>query len=188
MAGWAPACWVRPNRPKPPIVWICAALIDGKAYLFDARVGLPSPAPAEKGSPPSTRRWPTRHPRADEPAGPVTLRDQPGLAPGQPDQDRHPDRFQPGLFSPKMKLLQRELPGKNRTILYRDPAEQRDHFAQVLGDRLRFEFKLWEIPLEVETRLFTDAQFVQSTQQSLFLFRPDFPLVLRPDQAASRRA
>ena len=42
-----------------------------------------------------------------------------------------------GYFSPKMRLLQRELAGKNRTILYRDPAEQRDHFAQVLGDRLR---------------------------------------------------
>jgi tetratricopeptide (TPR) repeat protein len=81
-----------------------------------------------------------------------------------------------GYFDPKMKMLQRELPGKNRSILYRDPAEQRDHFAQVLGERLG-EFKFWQMPLEVETRLFTDGQFVEATQQSLFLLRPDFPLL-----------
>ena len=50
-----------------------------------------------------------------------------------------------GYFSPKMKLLQRELAGKYRTILFRDPAEQRDHFAQVLGDRTG-ESSLWAFP------------------------------------------
>jgi tetratricopeptide (TPR) repeat protein len=33
------------------------------------------------------------------------------------------------------------------------------------------------LPLEVETGLFTDPHFVESTMQALFLFRPDFPLV-----------
>ena len=81
-----------------------------------------------------------------------------------------------GLFSPKMKLLQRELAGKNRTVLYRDPAEQRDHFAQVLGDRLG-DVRLWSVPLQVELQLFNRPEFVQSTQATLFLFRPEFPLV-----------
>ena len=79
-----------------------------------------------------------------------------------------------GLFSPKMKLLQRELPGKNRTVLYRDPAEQRDQFAQVLGQHFG-SVKLWEIPLEVETRLFTDPQFVESTSSRCSCSVPIFP-------------
>ncbi len=82
----------------------------------------------------------------------------------------------PGYFSPKMKLLQAELSGRHRTILYCDPAGQRDHFASVLGTLGR-RVSLWPLPLEVETRLFTDASFVTSIQASLFLFRPEYPLV-----------
>ena len=37
------------------------------------------------------------HSRADEPSRPVALWNQPGLAPGQPVPDRHPDGFQSGL-------------------------------------------------------------------------------------------
>ena len=37
------------KRPKPPVVWICAALIDGKIYLFDARLGLEIPGPGGMG-------------------------------------------------------------------------------------------------------------------------------------------
>ena len=36
---------------------------------------------------------------------------------------------------------------------------------------------LWELPLEVEARLFTDPEFVDSIQNSLFLFQPEFPLI-----------
>ncbi len=81
-----------------------------------------------------------------------------------------------GYFSPKMKLLQNSLGGKYRTILYRDPADQRDQFAQALGERAG-EITFWSLPFEVETRLFTDGQFVKSIQQSLFLFGREFPLV-----------
>ena len=41
----------------------------------------------------------------------------------------------PRYFSPRMKLLQESLAGKNLTILFRDPAEQRDKFAAALGRR-----------------------------------------------------
>jgi hypothetical protein len=81
-----------------------------------------------------------------------------------------------GYFSPKMRLLQRELGGEYRTILFRDPADQRDHFAQVLGEKAG-EIKLWSLPFEVENRLFGDANFVASIQQSLFLFKRDYPLI-----------
>jgi hypothetical protein len=163
--------------PRSPVVWICAALIDDKAYLFDARIGLEIPGP--RGSGVAT---------LDEAiADPEVLEHMnlPGRLPygtsrasllGSPTKIGILIDSSSGFFSPKMKLLQRELAGKNRTILYRDPAEQRDHFVRVLGDRLG-EVKLWGLPLDVETRLFGDSSFVASIQASLILFQRDFPLI-----------
>jgi len=163
--------------PRSPIVWICAALIDGKAYLFDARIGLEIPGPGGSGVATLDQAM----------ADPEILErmNLPGRLPygtsqasllGSPTKIGILLDSSSGFFSPKMRLLQRELAGKNRTILYRDPAEQRDHFVQVLGTRLG-EIKLWALPLEVETRLFTDSMFVASIQASLFLFQREFPLV-----------
>ena len=81
-----------------------------------------------------------------------------------------------GLFSPKMGLLQRELPGKNRTVLYRDPAEQRDQFAQVLGDT-SVRSSSGRFPWRSRPGSSRIPSSSQSTSQSLFLFRPEFPLV-----------
>lgn len=39
------------------------------------------------------------------------------------------------------------------------------------------EVKLWSVPIQVEVQLFTRPEFVQSTMQTLMLFRPEFPLV-----------
>ncbi len=74
----------------------------------DRRQGLPVRRPARPGNPRArrSRRGDARRghvrpgdPRADEPAGPRALWNQPRLAPGQPDQDRHPDRLQPRAIS-----------------------------------------------------------------------------------------
>jgi hypothetical protein len=168
----------RVKPPKPAIPWLCAALIGGRAYLFDARVGLPIPGPDGQGVATLDQAL----------ADPAILErmDLPGQSPygtSMASLLASPSRIgilidsSQGLLSPKMKLLQRELAGKNRTILYRDPSEQCDHFVQVLGDRCG-EVKLWGIPLEVETQLFTRSEFVQSSMQSLVLFRPEFPLVV----------
>ena len=146
--------------PKPPIVWICTALIDDKAYLFDARLGLEIPGPDGTGVATLEQAL----------ADPAILErmNLPGLSPyGTSRASLLGSRTKIGIlidsstgyFSPKMRLLQGELAGKDRTILYRDPAEQRDHFAQVLGDRSG-GVSLWALPLEVETRLFSDQQFV----------------------------
>jgi tetratricopeptide (TPR) repeat protein len=163
--------------PKLPVIWICTALIDGKAYLFDARVGLEVPGPGGKGVA-------TLEEALADPAI-LERMNLPGLVPyatsrasllGSTTKIGILIDSSQGYFSPKMKLLQTELSGKNRTVLYRDPAQQRDHFLQVLGDRAG-AITLWPLPLEVETRLFTDSQFVASIQASLFLFRPEFPLI-----------
>ena len=93
----------------------------------------------------------------------------------------------PGYFSPKMKLLQRELAGKYRTILFSDPAEQRDHFTHVLGARAG-AVALWEVPLQVEARLFTDPEYVAVDPELALLVPARVPADLRPGQAAPRRA
>jgi hypothetical protein len=163
--------------PKPPIVWICAAIIDDKAYLFDARLGLEVPGPDGTGVA-------TLEDAVTDPAV-LDRMSLPGDSPYQTSRSSlvgSPTKIgvlvdsSPGYFSPKMKLLQRELTGEYRSILFRDPAEQRDHFAQVLGERCG-EIKLWRFPIEVHTRLFGDGQFVAAIQQSLVLFKREYPLI-----------
>jgi tetratricopeptide (TPR) repeat protein len=160
-----------------PVVWICAALIDDKAYLFDARVGLEVPGPDGTGVATLAQAL----------ADPAILErmNLPGLVPyatsrasllGSPTRIGILIDSGQGYFSPKMKLLQSELSGKHRTVLYRDPAEQRDHFRRVLGDKAG-AVALWPLPMEVERRLFSDSQFVTSIQASLFLFGREFPLL-----------
>jgi hypothetical protein len=165
------------TRQKPPVVWICVALIDDNAYLFDARVGLEVPGPGGKGVA-------TLEDALGDPAI-LERMNLPGLLPyGTSRASLLASRTKIGVmidsgqgyFAPKMRLLQHELAGKNRTILYRDPADERAHFLHVLGARAG-EVTLWPLPMEVETRLFIDQQFVQSIQSSLFLFRQEFPLL-----------
>ena len=165
------------GQAKPAIPWLCAALVRGQAYLFDARVGLPVPGPDGQGV--ATLNQALADPDILE------RMNLPGESPygtSRASLLASPSRIgilidsSQGMLSPRMKLLQRDLAGKNRTILYREPSEQRDHFAQVLGDRCG-EVKLWSIPLYVETELFRNAQFVQSTLQTLLLFRPEYPLI-----------
>jgi hypothetical protein len=165
------------RRPKAPVIWICAVLIDERAYLFDARVGLEIPSPDGEGV--ATL--------ADALSDPSILdrMEVPGQAPyftSRASLLASPTKIgvlidsSSGYFAPRMRLLERELSGKNRTILFRDPAEQRDHFARVLAPH-NGAVTLWRLPMEVEIRLFTDPQFVQSIQNSLYFFRPEFPLL-----------
>ena len=160
-----------------PIIWICGVLIDGKIYLFDARVGMPIPGPGGKGIA-------TLDQAMDDPEI-LERMNLPGESPYATSRASllaSPDKISIlldsglSLYSPKMNLLQRQLSGKNRTILYRDLADERSKFEKALGSHLG-KIGMWMLPLEVETRLFTDAQFVQSTQLSLLFFRMEFPLV-----------
>jgi tetratricopeptide (TPR) repeat protein len=163
--------------PKMPVVWICTALVGDRAYLFDARLGLEIPGPDGTGvatidqalaDPAILERMnlPGHSPYGTSRASLLASTTKLGIL---LDSSR-------GYSSPKMRMLQQELAGKDRTILYRDAAEQRDHFEAVLGSRLG-KVSLWSLPLEVETRLFTDARFVESIQSSLYLFRAEFPLL-----------
>ena len=128
---------------RPRVVWICAVLIDDQAYLFDARLGLEIPGPGGQGV--ATLEQALSDPSILE------RMNIPGLAPYSTSRASllaSPTKIgilidsSPGYFSPKMRLLQRELAGEYRSILYSDPAEQRDHFIHVLGSRSRRDLAL----------------------------------------------
>jgi hypothetical protein len=163
--------------PKPPIIWICAALIDDQAYLFDARLGLEIPGPDGEGV--ATLEQALTDPNILDR---MNLLGETPYGTSRASLLASPTKIgilidsSPGYFSPKMRLLQGELAGKNRTILYKDAAEQRDHFIQVLGPRSG-GVGFWGLPYQVLDRLFKDPQFVRSIQASLFLFGREFPLV-----------
>jgi hypothetical protein len=174
-----------PPKFKDPVVWCCAILIDQKVgdetvpvpYLFDTRVGLPIPGPGGVGVATIDQALtdPTVLDRMDLPGQLPYGTTRAALA-GSPSKVGILLDSSLRYFSPRMKLLQRSLAGKDLTVLYRDPAAQRDRWAKALGPRMG-TVKLWELPMAVEMMLFTNPQFVESTQRSLFLFRPEFPLL-----------
>jgi tetratricopeptide (TPR) repeat protein len=157
-------------------------LIDDQLYLFDTRLGLEIPGPGGRGvatleqamADPAILEAMNLPGQAPYPASRAALLSSPTKIGILIDSSR-------GYFSPKMRLLQRELAGKYRTILFSDPAQQRDHFVRVLGPRAG-AVSLWEIPVQVEARLFpgqatSDPDYVGAIQYSLFWFKPEFPLI-----------
>jgi hypothetical protein len=167
-----------PPGLKEPIVWCCVVLIEGKPYLFDTRIGLP--IPDAKGTGVATLEEAMTDERI------LARMDLPAQSPYGTTREAlvaSPSKIgvlidsSPRYFSPRMKLLQASLVGKNLTVLYRDPAEQRDKFAEALGPRFG-KLGLWELPMMVEALLFTSQAFVTSTQNSLFMFKSEFPLLM----------
>lgn len=165
-----------PKGAKEPESWICAVLIDGKLYLFDPRLGTPIPGPGGQGI--ATLDDALTNPavlgRLDVP-GEFTY--APGYAAlhGAEKLGIMLDSS-PGYLSPRMLMLQKSLSGKHRTVLFRDPIDQRAQFTKALGKHAA-DITLWPLPMMVETLLFTNPNFVQATQHALFLFKPEFPLL-----------
>ncbi len=167
-----------PAGAKDPVVWTCAALIDGKLCLFDTRLGLEIPGPGGVGV--------------------ATLDDalaDPGVLarldlPGQSSYPTGCDSLlasaskigvlidsSPHYRSPRMELLQEDLAGRNRTILYSDISGERERLLRALGKHAG-SIDFWELPARVEHLLFTQPKFVEATLFSLLLFDPNrFPLV-----------
>ncbi|RUL86868.1 tetratricopeptide repeat protein [Tautonia sociabilis] len=175
---------------ETPYYWLCAALVDGTPYLFDTRIGLEIPSPDGQGVA-------TLEQAANDPS----LLDGLDLAsPPIPYETEAADLgtirvfldSSRGYFAPKMRLLQNDLAGANRMVLHRDPTEQRDAWTAALGDRLA-SVELWELPLTVEFRLFTDGAYVQAIQYVNYYFDPQFPLLgprlrqLRGDLAEAKQ-
>ncbi|MBX6313484.1 MAG: hypothetical protein IRY99_11295 [Isosphaeraceae bacterium] len=166
-----------PVGRQEPVVWITAALIDGKPYLFDARIGLPVPGPDGQGVA-------TLEQAATDPQVLAQL-DLPGGPYQTTAADLNNGRIEVlidstlGYLSPRMRAVQKELEAvsaQNRVTLFRDPAEQRAAFAKALGPRFG-DVGLWRLPVEIELRLFTDPQFVDATLYPIRIFDARWPLL-----------
>ena len=161
-----------------PVVWICAAAVDKKAYLFDQRIGVEIPGPDGTGVATLEEAItdPTVLARLDvpelSPYG-VTAADLAGSA----------SRIgvlidsSTGYLAPRMRLLQGQLRGEHRTTLFRDPLQQAVTFADAIGRNRIGLVNLWDLPLRVEEALFSDAKFVAATQLSLQFFDGKLPLL-----------
>ena len=160
---------------RGPVVWICAALIDGRPYLFDARLGLPIPSADGKGVAtvdeaisdpailnaldlPGTVNYPTS--AADLAAGRLSILIDSTL----------------GRMTPRMRELQKNLTGRNRMVLFRDPSEQAIAFKAAIGDHFE-RTSLWPMPMEVDFLLFNDPSFVEATQYPIQIFDSHLPLL-----------
>ena len=166
-----------PPGGKEPVIWCTAILIDKTPYLFDTHIGLPVPSASGDGvatlseamNDPSILARLELPGRLPYPTTSAVLKGSPSKIGVLLDSSLR-------YFAPRMKLLQRSLAGKNFTILYRDPAQQRDHWLEALGPDAG-TVGLWDLPMNVERQLFGNPKFVASTEQALFLFQPRFPLL-----------
>ncbi|WP_406698870.1 hypothetical protein V5E97_08290 [Singulisphaera sp. Ch08] len=167
----------QPKDVEVPIPWICAVLLDGKLYLFDPRLGIEIPGPDGKGV--ATLDDALADP---EVLGRLTVSGAPAYRPAHELLAASTTKIgvlidsSPGYYAPRMLLLEKSLPGKYQTVLYRDPVDQSKRFTKALGTHAG-EVAPWPLPLMVETMLFTNGEFVKATQHALFLFRPEFPLL-----------
>ena len=162
-----------------PLSWVCVAAVEGKAYLFDQRLGMEIPGP--DGSGVATLEQAMTDPNI------IGRLDLPGQSPygttmgdlvGSPTKIGVLIDSSQGYLVPRMRLLQGQLRGENRTILYRDPYEQAKNLADSMniGDK-RGLINLWEVPIYVEQALFSNPDFVSATQMSLQFFDGKLPLL-----------
>jgi hypothetical protein len=165
--------------PAPPrgdtMIWAVAVLIDGKPYLFDARIGLPVPGPGGQGV--ATYEQAATDPsvlaQLDLPGEPYPIHQADLAAKGK--QVLLLDSSI-GLLTPRMRQLQKDLAGRDRMVLHQDIAELDAELARAFGDRFGGT-ELWPLPIEVETRLFTDPNFVEASKFALQFFDPSLPLL-----------
>jgi hypothetical protein len=163
------------NEPATAL-WISGAAIGDQLYLFDCRIGMEIPGPSGNGvatlaqaaTDPSilnqlhgatgAHAYPTT--QADLVSGPILILFDPS----------------PGYLSGRMRLLEKDLSGKDRMVLYRDPVEQAANFEKAIGTRFG-GLGRWDLPLLVESQLFTNGKFVEATQYALRGFEAELPLV-----------
>ena len=162
---------------RPTVTWVCAAIVEGKPYLFDHRVGLEIPGPDGTGV--ATLEEAITDPNV------LGRLDIPGLSmygTSPADLANSSTRIgvlidsSMGYMSPRMRLLQGQLTGEHRTILFRDPLEQGANFKAAMGTRLGL-VSLWDLPIRIQEKLFSDGKFVFATQMALQFFDSKYPLL-----------
>ncbi len=163
---------------RPAVTWVCAAIVDRKAYLFEQRIGMEIPGPDGTGV--ATLE------EAISDSNVLARLDIPGLSVyGTTPADLAGSSTRIGVLidssmgymSPRMRLLQGQLTGEHRTILFRDPLEQGANFKAAMGSRLGL-VSLWDLPIRIQEKLFSDGKFVFATQMPLQFFDGKYPLLV----------
>jgi hypothetical protein len=161
-----------------PVAWVTAAVIGPNLYLFDQRLGLEIPGPDGTGV--ATLEEALTDPivlsRLDVPGSYAYGVSGAEIA-ASPTKISVLLDSSPGYFAQRMRLLQTLLKGEYRTILFRDMLEQAKNFAQALGSSRVGQINLWQIPIMIDQKLFTDGEFVRATQMPLQFFRGELPLL-----------
>ena len=194
--GWAERTWIfmalaRQIRvdvgilvsSRAPNQWLAVAIVEGKPYLFDCRAG--QPIMTADGKSVATLEEAITDPRV---LGAMELPGAGAYGPNNADLAAGELSVMCdlswGYLTPRMRLLEQRLAGKNRMILFRDVTELRANFKSAMKTRLK-DVRIWELPLEVEALLFSNPEFVQAAQFPLQIF--DFKLPLLAARTAQLR-
>jgi len=162
---------------RPAVSWICAAIVDKKAYLFEQRIGMEVPGPDGTGV--ATLEEALTNPEI------LSRLEIPGVSSygvtaaellASPSKIGVLIDSSMGYLSPRMRLLQALLKREDRTILFRDAYEQGANFKAAMGARLGLVY-LWDLPIRIEEKLFSDGNFVRATQMALQFFDSKLPLL-----------
>jgi tetratricopeptide (TPR) repeat protein len=158
-----------PVRP-----FVCGVLANNKVYLFDLRLGLPIRKTDGSGIA-----------SLDDVANDTAILKQFDL-PNSPynvqESDLSASKVRVLLdatlcsLAPRMKLVQEQLSGEDRMVLYRDPTEQAEKFRIAVGHKLEGVY-LWSLPLNVEFLLFHETAFNKATGFPMQPFNHEWPLL-----------
>jgi hypothetical protein len=168
---------------RDPAQWLSVALVEGKPYLFDCRTGLEIKTADGQ-----------RVATLDEAIADPRILQSMQTTGAQSYGPTHADLangelsiladMSTGYLSPRMRLLEQRLAGKNRMVLFRDVADLEVSFLNVLKPRVK-EVRIWDLPFTVESLLFTNPDFVTAAQYPLRVF--DFKLPILAARMAQLR-
>ncbi|MBI1322018.1 hypothetical protein GC170_02365 [bacterium] len=168
---------------RDPAQWLSVAIVEGKPYLFDCRTGLE--VKTADGQRVATLEEAITDPRILQamqlPGGPTYGPTTADLATGELSILAD---MSTSYLSPRMRLLEQRLAGKNRMILFRDVAELETSFMNAVKPRVK-EVRIWDLPFTVESLLFTNPEFVNAAQYPLRIF--DFKLPVLAARTAQLR-
>jgi hypothetical protein len=153
----------------------CGVLADGQIRLFHGALGRPIPGPGGRGVA-------TLAEAATDPTvlGALEIPGEPSFVVTQDELRR--GRLvalleaTSGLMAQRMRLLQQQLVGGQRMVVYSDPSEVAERFRAAGGGYLS-DVRLWDLPPEVEYRLFRDNAFNRASGYGVRLFDARWPLL-----------
>ena len=163
------------NESAEPTPWVTAALLGGKLYLFDTRLGLPIPSTADG--------------RGVATLGEVIANsellgqlDAPGheyaVKKVEPDSIIALIHATPSYLSQRMKLIEPQLTGEFKTVLTTEPSKLRQSLLKLSNIR---RVTIWALPYDAIRYASAISRTPETRMQRasrLFVFEGDRPLAM----------